>query len=161
MILLDNITQNLWLAWFIAGIILIIVEIFTPGFVVFLIGVAALITGVTALAVDNVYIQFSVFGISMMLLLVFLRPVVKKYLFNKENSQKSNVDALIGKTVVVDKDIDNLSGSGYIKSGADYWKARSADGSSITKGSIVIIEKMEGITALVRLKNNEESEGDN
>ena len=138
----------LWLIWFIAGLILIVMEIFTPGFVISLIGLACLITGISAIITNNIIIHIIVFSTSIILMMFFLRPIFLKY-FYKKNPKKSNVDALIGKQVIVDSDIDNNKNKGYIKIGADYFKAISEDGSNIPKGTLVVIKKMEGITATV------------
>ena len=142
----------LWAFWILAGIVLLIFEIFTPGFVVSLIGVACIITGVFSIFVHNFLIQLIVFSLSILLVMIFARPVLMKYFVNT-STKKSNVDALIGKECMVDTEIDNARNTGYIKMGADYWKAKSNDGSIIPKGSVVVIEKMEGITATVSVKN--------
>jgi membrane protein implicated in regulation of membrane protease activity len=146
--------QNIWIIWLIAGFVLLIFEIFTPGFVVSLIGAACIFTGIVSIIFPNNFIvQFISFSIALILLMIYIRPVFLKY-FVRKDSRKSNVDALIGKVCLVDTQIENLKGTGYIKVGADYWKAVSNDGSTIPKGSIVIIDKMEGITATVSLKKD-------
>ncbi len=144
--------HELWYVWLIVGIILIVMEIFTPGFVVALIGVSALLTGLISIFIHNIYIQIVFFAISLILIMIFVRPLFLKYLkLNKDT--KSNVFALIGKEGIVDTEINNLKGTGYVKVGADYWKAKSKDGSIIPKDSVVIIEVIDGITVTVKLKN--------
>jgi membrane protein implicated in regulation of membrane protease activity len=140
----------LWVIWLSVGLILLMLEIFTPGFVISLIGIACIVSGVTAVFIKNIIIQFIVFIIVLILLMIYIRPIFLKYLVNS-NAKKSNVDALIGQICIVDSEIDNLKNKGYIKVGADYWKAKSIDGNIIPKGSSVKIEKMEGITATVSL----------
>jgi len=140
-----------WGLWFIAGIFLIIVEIFTPGFVICLIGAACLISGVSAVFTGNLIIQFGIFSISAILIMIFIRPIMLKY-FSSKTKRSSNVDALIGREVLVTENIDNLKETGYIKIGADYFRARSENKTAINKGAIVIIKKIEGITATVSLK---------
>ena len=49
----------------------------------------------------------------------------------------------------------HLESKGYVKSGGDYWRAKSISGETIEKGTPVIIEKMEGVTAFVKLKNDQ------
>lgn len=164
MILADNIIfpeqiiNYMWLFWIVGGLIFIGIEIFTEGFFASLIGIAAIATGLLAFVVKIMLVQLAFFVVVMILMLVYLRPIFIKY-FGGKTKRRSNVEAIIGKEVFVDQDIDNLKGEGYVKDGADYWKARSVDGSPITKGEIVIIENMEGITAFVRLKNKK-SEGE-
>lgn len=142
--------EYVWAFWFIAGIVLLILEIFTAGFVVSLIGVACFAGGVVSLFTNNLIIQFVVFAIALILLMIYLRPVFLKYLVNN-NNKKSTVDALIGKTAIVDSEIDNIKLSGYVKQGGDFWKAISKDGSVIEKGKLVVIESIEGNTVTVSL----------
>jgi membrane protein implicated in regulation of membrane protease activity len=143
----------IWVAWFVIGLVLLIVEIFSAGFVVSLIGLACFMAGIVSIFTDNLIIQFVVFAITMILLMIYVRPIIKK-LFSSKSNKKSNIDLLIGKVCVVDTEINNLKGTGYIKINADYWKAVSSDGSNIPKGTIVVIEKMEGITVTVSLKKD-------
>lgn len=145
------IIEFMWLIWFIAGVVLMVLEIFTTSFFTFLIGVSCFAAGTTALITKNLIPQFIVFIIFLAVLLIFVRPLIQKYFFGK-NQKKSNIDALIGKIVIVDTEINNIKNSGYIKDGADYWKAKSKDGAIIKKGEIVIITSFEGITATVKKK---------
>ncbi|HOV15189.1 MAG TPA: NfeD family protein, partial [Spirochaetota bacterium] len=137
--------------WFISGLVLLILEIFTAGFVVSLIGISCFVGGVVSIFTNNLIVQFLAFGVTMILLMIYIRPIITKY-FNKNNNKKSTVDALIGKTCIVDTEIDNSKQTGYVKCGGDFWKAVSSDNSVISKGCQVVIEKMEGITVTVSLK---------
>ncbi len=145
--------EYLWIIWLVAGVFFLIAEIFTAGFFVSLIGIACFASGFTALFIKSIPIQLLVFILFCLILLIFIRPIIKKY--TKVDSTPSNVNALIGKEVVVSDDIYNLESKGYVKSGGDYWRAKSISGETIKKGTPVIIEKMEGITAFVKLKNDQ------
>lgn len=143
--------EYVWAIWFVSGLVLLILEIFTAGFVVSLIGLSCFIGGIVSLFTDNLIIQFVFFAVSLIIFMIYLRPVFYKY-FEKSGGKKSGVDALVGRVCVVDTEIDNIKSTGYVKCGADFWKAVSNDGSVIPKGSQVIIEKMEGNTVTVSLK---------
>lgn len=80
-------------------------------------------------------------------LLACLRPMVKKHFTPKLT--KTNVDAIIGSQGYVTADIDNMAATGKVKLGAMEWTARSADGSLISKGTLVKVEKIEGVKAFV------------
>ena len=80
-------------------------------------------------------------------LLACLRPVAKKHFTPKLT--KTNVDAIIGTKGYVTADIDNMAATGTVKLGAMEWTARSADGSPIPKGTLVKVEKIEGVKAFV------------
>lgn len=141
---------EIWMIWIGVGIFFLISEIFTAGFFICLIGAACIAAGVTGIFTDSILLQLSVFSIVSILLVIFVRPVFMKYLTH--DTTPSNVSALIGKEFVVDKEI-NKENTGYIKAGADYWKAKSTDGCDIPEGTTVIVEKMEGITVFVKKRD--------
>lgn len=64
------------------------------------------------------------FGVSLVLL-IFTRPVAMK-LMNK-NTEKTNVDSLLGKTAVVIQKIDNLAQTGQVRINDIEWMARTSD----------------------------------
>lgn len=91
--------------------------------------------------------QIAAFVAVSAILLVCLRPFLKKYINSKKVN--TNVDALIGQRAVVTEDIDNLQGHGTVKVGGAVWTARSANGAPILKDTVVIIRKIEGVKAFV------------
>lgn len=150
--------MNLWLIWFIAGIVFLIIEIFTPAFVSSVIGISCILTGVVSLIIPksifpyNILIQVIFFSLSLLFLMLFIRPIFLKFL-TKKTERKSNLDVLIGKEVLVESEIDNIKEKGYIKVGADYFRARSLNINNIKKNDIVRIIKFEGNTAIVEKLN--------
>ena len=81
------------------------------------------------------------------LLLACLRPIARKHFTPKLT--KTNVDAVIGAQGYVTADIDNMAATGTVKLGSMEWTARSADGAPIPKGTLVKVEKIEGVKAFV------------
>ena len=81
------------------------------------------------------------------LLLACLRPIARKHFTPKLT--KTNVDAVIGAQGYVTADIDNMAATGTVKLGAMEWTARSADGSPISKGTLVKVERIEGVKVFV------------
>lgn len=81
------------------------------------------------------------------ILLACLRPIVRKYLNPKLT--KTNVDAIIGSQGYVVGDIDNISATGKVKLGAMEWTARSTDGYPIQAGTLVQVDKIEGVKVFV------------
>ncbi len=80
-------------------------------------------------------------------LLACLRPVAKKHFTPKLH--RTNVDAIIGTQGYVTADIDNISATGTVKLGAMEWTARSISGHPIPKGTLVQVEKIEGVKVFV------------
>lgn len=82
-------------------------------------------------------------------LLGCLRPFVRKYVNPKKTA--TNADRNIGKTVMVTERIDNLRGTGAVRSCGAEWTARSIDGSIIEKDALVTVDKIEGVKLYVEL----------
>ena len=80
-------------------------------------------------------------------LLACLRPMVRKHFTPKLT--KTNVDAIVGSKGYVTSDIDNVSATGTVKLGAMEWTARSTSGCPISKGTLIKVDKIEGVKAFV------------
>jgi len=89
-----------WLALFIVALM---VEIITADMISIWFALAAIPSFIIALAGGHIIWQIVSFIIFTAVLLILTRPVVKKYL--KTNEIKTNVDAMIGMTVKVIKEI--------------------------------------------------------
>ncbi|MCH5149181.1 MAG: NfeD family protein [Spirochaetales bacterium] len=146
--------EKIWLIWLIIGILLIIGEIFTPSFFMILIGISSLFAGIVAFFVpaNLIFIPLCVFAVSTALLLIYLRPICLKYLYDK-NALSSNVDAMKGKILTAETKIDGTN-NGTVKLYADLWKARTEDESVIEAGEKVCIVRVEGNTVIVSKKSD-------
>ena len=59
------------------------------------------------------------------------------------------MDSVIGTVGFVTSDIDNVAATGTVKLGSMEWTARSATGEKISTGTLVKVEKIEGVKAFV------------
>ena len=94
-----------------------------------------------------VWLQVVLFLAVSALLLAALRPMARKHFTPKLS--KTNVDAVVGSRGYVTADIDNVSATGTVKLGAMEWTARSTAGCVIPKGTLVQVDKIEGVKAFV------------
>ena len=94
----------MWYIWLIAAGIFFIVEIITVGFLVFWLGVSALLAMVVSLFTDNLFIQTLVFVISSCILIPLTKPLVNKFI-SKDDDVKTNAFSLINKVGIVTMDI--------------------------------------------------------
>ena len=94
-----------------------------------------------------IWLQITVFLAVSVVLLLALRPLVRKYFTPKVT--KTNVDSIIGTIGLVTAPIDNITASGQVKLGAMPWTARSTDGSPIEAGTLVQVDRIEGVKAYV------------
>ena len=80
-------------------------------------------------------------------LLAGLRPLVRRYVAPKVTA--TNVDSLVGSTGLVTAAIDNVSAAGQVKLGAMVWTARSTSGEPIPEGTLITVDRIEGVKAFV------------
>ena len=107
----------------------------------------SLVALIASLLGAPLWLQIVLFLVVSGALLASLRPFVRKYL--KPKIIATNVDANIGKEGYVTEDIDNLAAVGTVKLGSVIWTARSSDGSNIPAGTLVKVDKIEGVKAYV------------
>lgn len=101
----------------------------------------------------SITIQVITFFIVSILLLIYTRPLAKKFIEPKKD-YKSNTDKLIGKEAIVIENINNIKDTGQVKIKGEIWSASSESDEIIQKNSIVIIERVQGVTLIVKNKNN-------
>ena len=138
----------MWQIWLIASGIFFICEIITVGFLVFWLGIGALIAMLVSFFTSNIIVQMSVFVISSGLLIFATRPLVNK--ISRKDVIPTNVYSLIGKKAVVTEDIDWVTGKGQIKFEVEIWSAKSKEQINIPAGSEVEIVSIEGVKAFVK-----------
>ena len=79
--------------------------------------------------------------------LLLLRPITRRYFTPK--LEKTNVDAVIGKTGMVTKTINNDRTQGQVKLDGMEWSARSTTGEEISEGTKIRVDKIEGVKVFV------------
>ena len=105
-----------WIIWVAIGIICIIIEIFTPGFLFLSFGIGAIITGLLALIIPSIAFQVLAFAIITLIVFLLSRKFSKKLISN--NYEETNVKALVGKTGKVTQQIPTNE-KGYVKIGGE------------------------------------------
>lgn len=139
----------MWVFWLIAAGIFFIIEMATIGFLVFWLGIGALLAMVTSFITDSILIQAIVFIISSTLLLIFTRPLVDKFI-KVPKEVKTNAYSIIGKKGIVISKINNIEGVGQIKIDGDVWSAKSATDEDIPENTEVEIVEIDGVKAVVK-----------
>ena len=137
--------------WLILAVVFLVAEAVTVTMTSLWFAGGALAALVVALLGGSWGLQIGTALVVSAALLACLRPLAKKHFTPKLT--KTNVDAVIGIQGYVTADIDNAAATGTVKLGAMEWTARSADGSPIPKGTLVKVERIEGVKAIVSLAN--------
>ena len=136
-----------WIVWLVLCGIFLIVEIFTVSFLMLWPGIGAFFAFVTSLFTSNVAIQIGVFAVTTILMILFMKPIVKKLFKTKDTPM--NINSIIGKNAIVIKEINTLEGVGQVKISGELWSAFS-DEETIEKGATVSIENIEGVKLKVK-----------
>ena len=140
----------MWLIWLILCGIFLVIEIFTTSFLMFWPGIGAFFAFLTSLITDNQLIQIGVFTVTSILMIIFMKPLVKKF-FKDNDATAMNSNSLIGKTGIVVKEINTLEGKGQVKVNGELWSAFTEDENSIIKeGEKVTIESITGVRLKVK-----------
>ena len=133
--------------WLVAGVALLLVEIFTLAVVAGMVGVGALAAAVAAALGAPVVLQAGVFVGTSTGLLLFAREPVQK-MINKSSGANLDPAALAGSTAVVVQHVSD--DSGQVRLSGELWRARPYAGvGPIDVGRSVIVAEVEGATLLV------------
>ena len=134
--------------WFALMVIFVIVEAACPFHLVSLwFAIGALVATVISLLGADAWLQVTAFLVISIGLLVALWPLTKKYL--KPRVTATNVDAVVGAQGYVTETVDNIAATGQVKLGSMPWTARSTDGTPIEAGTLVRVDRVEGVKAFV------------
>lgn len=139
--------ELLTILWLALMVLFLVTEAATVTMVSLWFAAGALTALVASLLHAPVWLQVVLFLTVSALLLAALRPMVRKHFTPKLS--KTNVDAIVGSKGYVTADIDNVGATGTVKLGAMEWTARSSTGHVIPKGTLVQVDKVEGVKAFV------------
>lgn len=142
--------------WFVLMVVFLLVEAACPIHLISIwFAAGALVATAVSLLGGPIWLQITLFLVVSAALLAALWPFVKKFL--KPGVVKTNVDAIVGSTGYVTADIDNVSATGQVKLGSMEWTARSSAGSIMKAGTLVKVDRIEGVKAYVsEVKQNAE-----
>lgn len=136
-----------WVIWVIAAAALVLGEVFTLGFILGPIAMAALLAALVAAVGGGVGLQLAVFIIGSVASLGIVRPLAARHLHMPSHT-RTGTAALVGARAVVLERVD--SDHGTVKIGGEVWTARPYDEEqAFEPGTRVEVLKIEGATALV------------
>lgn len=133
--------------WLVLLVAFLAAEAATVSMVSLWFAVSALVALLVALLGGPGWLQGTLFLVISAVLLALLRPIVRRYISPRITA--TNVDSVIGSTGLVTAAIDNVSAAGQVKLGAMEWTARSTSGQPIPVGTLVKVDKIEGVKAYV------------
>ena len=135
------------IGWLVLMVAFLAAEAATVTLVSLWFAAGALVALVAALLGGPLWLQVTLFLAVSAVLLALLWPLVRKYFTPK--LEKTHLDSVIGTTGLVTIAIDNVAAAGEVKLGAMVWTARSSSGAPIPQGTLVRVDKIEGVKAFV------------
>lgn len=137
----------IWWYWMLLGLVLLGVEMATPGgFYILFFGLAALIVGSLAglELIQAEWLQWLLFSILAILsLLVFRGPLLAS--LKKRDKNLPDVDTLAGESAIPREDLA-VSGTGKAELRGTTWTAHNAGPTPLLKGQRCKVERIEGLT---------------
>jgi len=133
--------------WLVLLVVFLIVEASTVTLVSLWFAAGALIALIISLLGAQLWLQVLLFLAVSTISLIALRPLVRRFVHPKLTA--TNVDSVIGSTGLVTASIDNVSAAGQVKLGAMVWTARSTSGTPIPEGTLVKVDRIEGVKVFV------------
>lgn len=136
-----------WVIWTIIAVALAAGEVFTLGFFLGPIAVAAVLAGVVAAVGGGLALQLAAFIVGSIASLALLRPIAVRHMKTPARI-RTGTAALVGAKALVIERVDGMGGQ--VKIGGELWSARAyQDDQVIEPGVRVEVVKIEGATALV------------
>ena len=133
--------------WLIAMVIFAVAEAMTVSLVSIWFAAGALGAIIVALTGGGLAFQVTVFLVLAIALLLSLRGIVRKHI--RPRVTRTNIDSVIGATGVVLTPVNNIAALGQVQIGGVEWSARSSDNSHIPAGTLVRVDRIEGVKVFV------------
>ena len=141
------IMDNMPYVWMVVMIIMAVFEGMTSQLVSVWFVVGALAASIVSFFVPAFGVQFAVFVLVSLILLLITKPFVKK--FKQVKPEATNADRNIGKTAVVIQEINNNEGTGQVKIFGNTWTARTENDEIVPTGAEVTVREISGVKLIV------------
>jgi membrane protein implicated in regulation of membrane protease activity len=140
-----------WQIWIVLSALLLVAEMFAPGFWLASVAVGCLAAGLAGLLPIGLLGQVLVFAGTTVGSLFGLRPVlVRRFLHSPGTEVRTNTEALVGKSGVVVQRFDPVTRLGRVKvEGEDWRSALIEGGTALEPGTRIMVVQVDGSTLLV------------
>ena len=142
-----------WILWVVLGVVLIIAEVFTPGFVLLWFGVGALAAAFASLLGAGLGLQFLIFILISTALTALSRTIFVNYFTRggEHDGLKSGAAGLPGQIGTVVTSSRGALDEGAVKVFGSVWTAYPAEGEPpLEAGDRVVVERLQGASIYVR-----------
>jgi membrane protein implicated in regulation of membrane protease activity len=139
-----------WQLWFVAAVLLIVAEMFTPGFWLASLAIGAGAAGVLALIPGvGAVLQTITFAVTSLASLAGVRPIlVRRFQIGPGAGVRTNVDALLGKVGTVVERI-GPGATGRVKVEGEDWRGAAYDEAVLEPGTRITVIQVDGTMLMV------------
>ena len=135
--------EYIWIGWLAFIVFAVIAEAASAALISVWFIPGAIVALILSLFDVPLWVQFIVFGVTSVLLLVFTRKFVKRFL--KGKGERTNADAVIGQKAVVTERVSNIEETGAVKVMGKEWSARSENDEVYDVGDVVTVKEISGV----------------
>ena len=140
--------------WLVLMVAFVIIEAACPFHLVSVwFAVGALVAALIGQLGGDVWLQVVAFLVVSVGLMAALWRYIKKFMTTK--TTKTNIDSIIGARGYITTTVDNMNATGQVKLGGMFWTARSSDGKNIAEGTLVEVDRIEGVKVFVSVVKEE------
>ncbi len=138
-----------WHWWAGVALLLMIAEIFVPGFFLFCLSIGCFGASLVAALHGGANLQLITFAIISLIAFFTVRPLMMKR-FWKSGDRKMNVEALAGRKARVTQEFDPGLRLGRVAVGGDDWRAECVNDHPLHIGDIVDVVRVDSNTLIVK-----------
>ena len=142
-----------WHWWAGLAIVLLIAEIFIPGFFLVCLGAGCVGASVTAALGFGPIAQLMVFSALSLVAFFTIRPILMKRMW-KDTGVRTNLEALIGQRGRVTQDFEPGLRLGRVSAGGDDWRAECTSDHALRVGDLITVIRVESNTLIVEPLNH-------
>jgi membrane protein implicated in regulation of membrane protease activity len=142
--------QYAWIIWLAVILVFVIIEVVTVDFIGLMLAVGGLAALISSLFSTPFWLQVVIGAIVTLLLLLAVRPPLKRFLQRGGDRTKGLVDALIGQSATVVLDYNGKPNLAKLANG-ETWTVQRAESTqpALAEGDRVVVTAINGSTAIV------------
>jgi membrane protein implicated in regulation of membrane protease activity len=145
---MDN---TLLVIWLVLGVVLIVAEVFTLGFVLLWFGIGAIAAAIVGLLGGGLGLQFLVFAVVSVAMTAMSRTILYDYLPHGGHLLKTGIEALPGKVGTVTHASQGSLNEAAVRVYGSTWTAYPIDGETqLAEGEKVEVVEIRGSSIYVR-----------
>lgn len=141
---------NLWWVFVLIGIFLMVMEVYTSGFVIMWFGISFIITAIPVYFNAPTQIIVLTFSLTLLVLTIFIRKIAINLFSKSSRNVQTNVAGIIGQKGIVVEEINPINSTGRVRIRKELWTATSESDEIIPKNTQTVVLRIEGVKLIVK-----------